>query len=283
MKTARVWFAVLVGSLLAVGLAFPQDDPQPPQDFLQFDGITNYVEVPDSEDFSVTTTGALTISAWMRPDTLTFPVTEGSQPDQQFVHWLGKGVTGQQEWVFRMYSLTDPAGPRANRISFYIFSFGPPPLRGCGSYFQDPVTAAEWIHVVGVSTYDADNQITTTAIYEDGVARHANSFDGTLVLPQHGTAPLRLGTRDFASFFQGALAKVRIWNRALSDGEIQDLYASDVVPADGIVAEYLLNEGQGDVAHDTAGGHDGAVAGATWGSGSSPINPFIAVQSGGGC
>ncbi len=41
---------------------------QQPQVYLEFNGIDNYVEVPDSEDFSVSTRGKLTVAAWMKPD-----------------------------------------------------------------------------------------------------------------------------------------------------------------------------------------------------------------------
>jgi hypothetical protein len=66
---------------------------------LQFDGIETYIEVPSSADFSVPTTGELTVSAWIRPETLAFPNTEGSG----YVHWLGKGDKGQHEWAFRAW------------------------------------------------------------------------------------------------------------------------------------------------------------------------------------
>ena len=66
-----------------------------------------------------------TIAVWMRPDALTFAKTQGSLTNQQYVHWLTN-----HEWAFRMYSQTNPPGPRANRISFYVFN--PSGGRGCG-------------------------------------------------------------------------------------------------------------------------------------------------------
>ncbi|MBV8277176.1 MAG: hypothetical protein JO170_18225 [Verrucomicrobia bacterium] len=87
---------------------------------LQFNGTKNdYVEIPSSADFSVATTGSLTVSAWMRPDVLTFPIAESTG----YVHWLGKGEAGQQEWTFRMYNFKTQDQPsRRNRISFYVFN-----------------------------------------------------------------------------------------------------------------------------------------------------------------
>jgi len=272
MKRRTVLRSV-VWAIIAQAFA-ASDGPQLPQDYLQFDGSkTQYVEVadPETEDFSVTTTRALTISAWMRPDALRFEITEGSG----YVHWLGKGGLNRQEWVFRMYS-DDNTEMRENRISFYVFN--PGPGRGCGSYFQDPIEAGKWIHVVGM----IDAMVETTSIYKNGEWRNTNSYAG-IIDPAHGTAPLRVGTRDFASFFQGALAEVRVWNRLLSDEEIRELYASGVVPPEGLVAEYLLNEGKGDIAHDTVSGYDGTVFGAMWGSGKFPVDGSPATRSGGGC
>lgn len=227
---------------------------------LHFDGSTGYIEIPDSPDFSVPTTGALTVSAWMRPDTLTFPQAEGTG----YVHWMGKGEAGRQEWVFRMYNLQNTETPeRPNRISFYVFN--PGPGKGVGSYFQEEVTAGEWIHVVGA----ADDQ--RTYIYRDGVFKRCDRYRGPadgdcqshdlVIQPQHGTAPLRIGTRDFHSFFQGSIRDVRIWSRLLSDAEIAGLHAGDGVPQDGLVAEFRLNQ---DVAVDGTGQHNGVIEGATW-------------------
>ena len=274
MKRIRSVIRMMTCVLAAVNLAFASplaDDPTPPQAYLQFNGSnTDYVEVPDSTDFSVDTSGALTIAAWMRPDMLIFPNEESTG----YVHWLGKGDLHRQEWTFRMYGL-DNTESRENRISFYVFNNGPG--RGCGSYFQDPIQVSQWIHVVGI----ADNNAQTTSIYKNGVRRNTHSYAG-VITPQHATAPLRMGTRDFASFFAGALAQVRVWNRVLSVPEINDLYALGIVPQDGLVAEYLLNEGAGNTAFDTADGHDGTVFGSMWGSNSFSLDTTTGPQ-GGGC
>ena len=98
-----------------------------------FDGQTSYVEIADSADFSVATTGQLSVSACIRPDVLTFPAFQSTG----YIHWMGKGAQGQQEWVFRMYNETTTDNPpRPNRISFYVFN----PLggEGIGSHFRIP-------------------------------------------------------------------------------------------------------------------------------------------------
>jgi hypothetical protein len=218
--------------------------------YLHFDGIKSYIEIPDSPDFSVPTTGSLTVSAWINPSTLTFPSTER----QGYVHWMGKGEARKQEWVLRMYS-SDNSVDRANRISFYVFNLEGG--LGDGSHYQDsnnPILAGEWIHVLGA----ADSE--RTYLYINGKLAHSNIYLGQ-IQPQHGTAPVRIGTRDFNSFFEGEIRGVRIWQRLLTDSEITSIYASDTAPQDGLVAEYLLTQ---DIAPDNAGNHDGAIEGGTW-------------------
>jgi hypothetical protein len=232
---------------------------------LVFDGEDDYIEIPDHADFSLATTGQLSVSAWIRPDVLTFPVFQSTG----YVHWMGKGEAGQHEWVFRMYNeQTTDTPPRPNRISFYVFN--PEGRLGIGSYFQEPVQAGQWIHVVG--TADGEN----TSIYRDGEFKDRDRYiatettqsnsPGRWITPTRGSAPLRIGTRDRRSFFLGAIREVRIWSRALTPAEVAALFGGDVA-SDGLVAEYLL---RGDIAVDNAGAHNGLVAGATWAAESTP-------------
>jgi len=228
---------------------------------LVFDGIDDYIEIADSPDFSVATTSQLTVSARIRPDVLTFPVSQSTG----YVHWLGKGESGQHEWAFRMYNeQTTDNPPRRNRISFYVFNLAGG--EGIGSYFQEPVTAGQWVHVVG--TVDGEH----TAIYKNGEFKDCDRYTGSgpgkchnyspdrWIGPQHGNAPLRIGTRDLKSFFLGAIRAVRIWQRALTADEVNALHAG-TVPQHGLVAEYLLQQ---DVAVDSACSHHGIISGATW-------------------
>src|SRR5947209_9883115 len=74
--------------------------PRPGDVYLEFNGPDSYVEIPSVSDYSVSTTGALTVSTWMRPDTLNFP---RAAANSDYVHWLGKGDrsggAGNREWT----------------------------------------------------------------------------------------------------------------------------------------------------------------------------------------
>jgi Concanavalin A-like lectin/glucanases superfamily len=116
------------------------------------------------------------------------------------------------------------------------------------------LSAGLWIHVVGVADGTRRN------IYRDGILKYSDVYAGKII-PIHGAAPMRLGTRDLKSFFMGEMREVRVWNRALTATEVPALHDSGIVPSDGLVAEYLLTQ---DIAVDTAGAHHGSIVGATW-------------------
>lgn len=182
-----------------------------PNSSYQFDGVDDYIEIPDSDVLSIATTDELTISVWMRPDVLDFPNFQGSG----YVHWMGKGVSGQHEWVLRMYNLNST---RPNRTSCYAFNLSGG--LGAGSYVQEPVSTGEWIHIVAVYKYPTDQ----IQLYKNGVLKDQDTFSGYSIVPGNGTAPFRIGTRDFASYFKGAIDDLRIYNRALTTQEVTSLY-----------------------------------------------------------
>jgi len=185
-----------------------------------FDGATQYVEVDDKADLSVSKGRAITLEAWMRPDTLQFPNDEGDG----YVHWAGKGETGQHEYVLRMYSLNNSAN-RPNRISGYAFN--PDGGLGSGSYFQDSLQAGRWIHVavvINAHIRPGDPLKQTVSIFKNGVLRKTTSLSQFQVTPRPGNAPLRLGTRDLRSFFKGALGKFALYGYPLSEAQLKAHY-----------------------------------------------------------
>jgi len=168
---------------------------------LVFDGIDDYIEIPDSADFSVATTGQLTVSAWIRPDAPTFPAAESTG----YVHWMGKGQRGQYEWAFRMYNQqASDNPPRPNRISFYVFNLAGG--QGIRSHVQEPVVHGEWLHIVGM----ADSE--KTSIYKNGAFKDCDRYTGSgpgpcnsyapdhWIVPERGRTPLRIGTRICPAF-----------------------------------------------------------------------------------
>lgn len=236
-------------------------DAAPPV-YLSFSGEREYVEIPSAPDLSIGGQG-FTVSAWIKPDTLELAHTEGSG----YVYWMGKGEPRRHEWAMRMYSFSNrEKPPRPNRISFYLFNAKGG--LGEGSYVQEPVNPGEWLQITAVAGA-GETRIYRNGRYircdeYDGPTGHGCHSHGERIQPSPGNAPLRLGTRNMASFFQGGLSKVRIWNRALSDDEAGELFRTDEAPRDRLAAEFLLDEGSGDIVYDTTGKHRGRILGARW-------------------
>src|SRR5262249_38531245 len=156
--------------------------------------------------FSQPTSGnGLSVEAWVRPDVLEFD----GETDDPYIYWMGKGEPDKREWALRFYS--GSSEDRPNRISAYLFN--PEGGLGGGAYFQDILTAGEWIHVVACfDPGDADTVGAGVHIYENGVCRQGPPSAGVLynnprwrIFPAHGTSPMRLGTRDGKSLLTGGL------------------------------------------------------------------------------
>ena len=185
-----------------------------------FDGTSQYAQIPDADDLSITKTGILTIEAWMRPDVLQFPRQEA----EGYVHWMGKGKFGQDEYVARIYSLNNSAG-RPNRISGYAFNL--PGGLGAGSYFQDSLTAGQWIHytlVINANAKSGAYPSGYTKVFKNGVQRDQDSLKEYAIVPRNGTEPFRIGTRDMNSFFKGAIGKVAVYDYELTPAKLLSHY-----------------------------------------------------------
>jgi len=179
-------------------------------------GQTCYVEYPSTATMSIPTTGVLTIEAWMRPDVLTFLDEDGTG----YVNWLGKGTPGKHEYVMRMYGLNNTEG-RENRILGECYN--PAGGFGIGSFFQDPVTAGQWIHAAFVvNTVSVSGAYPTgyTKIFKNGVFRDQDSLSDLAIVPVANDAPFRIGTRNFASFFEGGVGKVALYNYELTAAQL---------------------------------------------------------------
>jgi hypothetical protein len=188
----------------------------------RFDGRRQFLQFGDRKAFEIDATGVLTVEFWMRPDTLQFSDEEGSG----YVYTMGKGNPGAHEWYTRMYSRTNSES-RPNRISGYAFN--PAGGLGAGSYFQDPVTVGQWIHVALVINANARSSqypMGYTRIYKNGVLRDTDSLAGYNIVPRSGSAPLRIGTGYLNSYFQGAIGDVAFYNKELSASRLKAHYAA---------------------------------------------------------
>jgi hypothetical protein len=191
---------------------------------ISFNGDDQYVQVGSTRALSITDTGCLTIEAWIRPTVLRFPHTQGSG----YVYLLGKGTAGKQEYALRMYSsINSERPPRPNRVSAYVFNLAGG--EGSGAYFQDKVETGTWFMVTFVvdSRFSPSWPEGSIAIYKNGELRGPKvSLSQFEVKPRASNAPFRIATRDLDSFFEGSIAKVAVFDTALSNREIKATYTA---------------------------------------------------------
>ena len=163
---------------------------------------------------------------------------EAGTGDSAYVWWAGKGTasgsSGNQEWGCRMYGLDNTQG-RYNRTSGYCFN--PSGGLGVGAYFQvpaaGPVAVGVFVHYVLVintqNTSSAYPQGYVT-IYRDGVNTNKQSLSGEGgITPVYGPpgvtpAPVRIGTRNFESYFEGAAGKFALYDYELTAAQVSTHY-----------------------------------------------------------
>jgi hypothetical protein len=144
---------------------------------------------------------------------------------------------------------------RPNRISGYAFNLSGD--LGAGSYFQDVLSAGQWIHY----TLIINSHTGLTKIFKNGFLRDTDFLSDYNIVPGDGTAPVRIGTRDFESFFEGAIGKVAFYDYELNEKQllvhynVMCGYPPDRVAGDNFDSETVGNTPLNftlDVASDTS-------------------------------
>ncbi len=208
-----------------------------------FNGSSEYLTVPSSDAFSVSTTHQLSWEAWIRPDVLQW--SKASDPyGSGYVDWMGKcaNYSPNCEWEARMYASAN-SQDRYNRLSAYVFN----PGAGLGSAAdwqpnQNLLQAGQWLHVVGEYQTQMQPlgckgpQIGGINIWVNGVEWNQSYHVPTGCMSQYGitptagSSPLNIGTMAFDTWFPGAIGKVAIYNYLLSPAQI-NAHFSDMTGA----------------------------------------------------
>jgi len=196
---------------------------------LSFDGVDDYVEVPNSP--SLNPTVAITIMAWIKPFALA---------SAQGIVDKGDGTTGYR------FIVSDTNPNRLKLISRYLFANG--------IESSDVLVNNTWQHIAGVISG------TSAYIYYNGILVGS----GTVPSLQTTSINLIIGKKAYVGSvvipFKGLIDEVRIYNRALSEEEIRYLYNRGAP-----IAHWKFDEGKGNIAYDSSGnGNNGTIYGAQW-------------------
>ncbi len=222
---------------------------------LEFDGVDDYVEVPDNPSLSAIG-GALTLECWMNVGEYPF------QTREVLGKW-GYGASSDDEFDMDFLS--------TGRVLISV--------SGSGGYTglrsKTTLSPYTWTHVAGVF----DSASTSYKLYINGNL-DTNRTPSTITLDRDTDQPFRIGTYDFnfADNFKGLLDEVRIWNVARTQAEIRAYMNRELIGTEpGLIGYWKFNEGSGDTAYDySSNNNDGTLlGGAAWVDSSAPVVGWI--------
>jgi hypothetical protein len=199
---------------------------------LHFDGYKDMVAIPDSNELDLT--DEFTLEAWVRPD-------EANPGSAVITKERGSGLISYQMHAEGLAKT--PVAYVENSKGRYLVS----------ASTAIPVHA--WSHLA--VTYDGAK----LRYYVDGV------LEGTASAGDPGVSADQLLIGDDIHWaeedgFKGKIDEVRIYDRALDAGEINSDKATPIeTPPDRPVAAYSFDAGEGTVAEDISGGHEGTLEG----------------------
>jgi len=167
------------------------------EEAINFDGRDDYVEVPD--DNSLDITPSITLSAWIKP----------IETSRRYVVYKANSAEGGGS----SYSLD--IFPRPGRARGLVVNSIDPKCHSCSATGKTEIKRSSWQHI---ATTASRNEV---KVYFNGELEDTAPLDGNGIDTTSG--PLRIGQYQ-DMFFRGSVDEVRIYNRALSEKEVQTIY-----------------------------------------------------------
>ena len=101
-------------------------------------------------------------------------------------------------------------------------------------------------------------------IYVNGLLTNAQEYSSDVF-----SSPLLLGKKignySDREWFDGNISKVMVYDRVLTEIEVESFYDSNIPPENGVVLHYNFEEGEGQTLGDLSGNvNDGEIIGASW-------------------
>jgi large repetitive protein len=183
----------------AVGTGSPTYEAGKDGQAIVLSGAGQYATVPI--DVSLNITSAITLAAWVKP---------GKQDTQDLIKKATNGsVDGYELALASIGSTTSPgtAFVRFNQVSSTE-------TYRVDSTTKYPFDGNTWVHLA--ATYDG----TTIRFYYNGIEETSKPGPTSIAT---NTLPLSIGAQGATRLFQGSIDEVRVYNRALTPGEIRRL------------------------------------------------------------
>lgn len=201
------------------------------QSALNFNGTDGNVEIPFNNKLNITGK-KLSLSVWIKK--------ESSNDDGCFIF-------NRTKYILRM----DNHG----KVTFAVYV---PGWKSVTTPWKKRVVDTDWHHVV--ATYNGKK----LKLYIDGVLLVKKSASGNLKSTNSSTF---IGSEGNINHFDGTIDEVAIYDKALSQQEIADIYANTPNPDNGddaLVSWWKFNENSGSTAADSKGNNNGTILGPQW-------------------
>jgi len=207
----------------SISVPFTSSEEIPADFALSFDGVDDYVDLGD-----MVSQGAYTKVAWVKRE------TGGGNNN------IVSGNTGHAFWAPNEYDYKLAAGHN-----------------NAWGTVKDNVAlvVGEWFLVA--VTYDPNVASGTMKLYKNG-----NQIATATGVPiQQESTTTYVGRFNNGNHYLGSIDEVTIWNRALTQEEIQNSMSSEFSgDEDGLQGYWKFNEGSGNIAYDQSGnGNDGVL------------------------
>lgn len=164
---------------------------------LEFDGVSNFVDCGGDESLNLTK--ALTIEVWMKPNS----AGEGGKNAGPVCRAI---ASGNWNWQLRYNA---PG-------SFMGFQFNAVPGGSTWISVQQKLEPGEWYHIMG--TFDGSSIV----CYLNGEEKDR----GSIAAINSSSDNFFIGQDGWVNVFDGVVDEVRMYNRALSEDEVKQNYAS---------------------------------------------------------
>ena len=173
---------------------------------LSFDGIDDYVAVPDSPSLDLTT--AMTMETWVRFDSV-------DDRYETIVTKVGAGeIPTDISYALRRYRTGNLSESWMGKLASDIYT-----TSGRSEVYGTTVpVAGQWYHLV--STYDG----TTHSVYVNGVLESTQPHSGDIITSNDPLWIGKLGQPQLPSPLNGTVDDVAIYSRALTAGEISSRF-----------------------------------------------------------
>jgi len=160
---------------------------------LHFDGLDDYVQVTGYK--GVTGSQSRTVTAWIKTS------TNGS-----IISW-GTASGDGQKWLIRL----DPANGALRTA-----------VQGGSIVSSTDISDSKWYHIAAVLDDDGTPDVSEIKLYVDGIEESYSSILSQAIDTAAGSDVV-LGAIDGSGYFDGDIDDVRIYDRALSSAEIENL------------------------------------------------------------